>query len=212
LEETHKNIILNPKIKVFSSSIEIDTSKSIIPAVYSIKKTGDFEIVNYFSASIKRTVLCSSSSVFHKTVFQQVGRFDPKLKSSEDTDLWIRIGLVYPILFSWKILARYVYDEKSLSKNHKITIDSTNFSNYYYLEKTNPDLKIFLDLNRFSLAIKSKLIDDNKSFKTLYNAIDLKKLSIKKRFLLLLPAFLLKLLIRLKIILANLGLGSSVFK
>lgn len=212
LQEMHNNINKFPDIKVFSAAIEIETSKKTIPANYSIKKTGDCEIVNYFAASIKRTVLCSSSSVFHKTVFTQIGQFDPKLKSGEDTDLWIRIGLVYPILFSWKILARYVYDQNSLSKNHKITIVSINFSNYQLLEETNPDLKKFLDLNRFSLAIKSKLINDNESFKNLYSKIDLTKLPLKKRFLLTLPVFLLKRLIDLKTVLANLGLGNSVFK
>jgi glycosyltransferase involved in cell wall biosynthesis len=212
LEETHKNIVLNPKINVFSSAIEIETSKSVIPAVYSIKKTGDFEIINYFTASIKRTVLCSSSSVFNKTVFEQIGQFDPKLKSGEDTDLWIRIGLVYPILFSWKVLARYVYENKSLSKNYKTSLDSIDFSKYVFLEKTNPALKKFLDLNRFSLAIKSKLLNDKESFSKFYRAVDLNKLPLKKRFLLILPSFLLKPLINLKTVLANLGLTSSVFK
>lgn len=212
LDEMFKNINSCPELKVFSTAIEIETSKSVIAAEYSIKKTAGFEIVNYFTASTKRTVLCSSSSVFHKMVFEQTGQFNTKLKSGEDTDLWIRIGLIYPIHFSWKILARYVYDPDSLSKKHKITIDSINFSKYQLQEETNPDLKKFLDLNRFSLAIKSKLIKDKKSFNKLYQQIDLNKLSLKKRLLLRLPSFLLKPLIDLKTVLTNLGLGNSVFK
>ncbi|MEL1255297.1 glycosyltransferase family 2 protein [Flavobacterium sp. DGU38] len=212
LGEMFKNIKTCPELKVFSAAIEIETSKSVIPAHYSIKKTGDFEVVNYFKGSSKRTVLCSSSAIFHKTVFEHSGSFDTKIKSGEDTDLWIRIGLAYPIHFSWKILARYTYDPDSLSKKHKITIDSINFYKYQLLEETNPELKKFLDLNRFSLAIKSKLIKDKKSFNKLYKQIDLNKLSLKKRLLLRLPSFLLKILIALKTILANFGLGNSVFK
>lgn len=212
LEEMFKNITSNPELKVFSAAIEIETAKKILQADYSIKKTGEYEIVNYFTASNKRTVLCSSSSVFHKSVFKEIGTFDTRLKSGEDTDLWIRIGLVYPILFSWKVLARYVYDGQSLSKNHHTTIDSVNYSNYQLLETTNPDLKKFLDLNRFSLAIKSKLINNKQCFDKLYNQIDLKKLPLKKRLLLRLPAFMLALLIGLKTVLAHFGLGSSVFK
>ena len=212
LDEMFKNINCCPELKVFSAAIEIETSKSVIAADYSIKKTADFEVVNYFTASTKRTVLCSSSAVFHKMVFEQIGQFNTKLKSGEDTDLWIRIGLIYPIHFSWKILARYVYDPDSLSKKHKITIDSINFCKYELLEETNPDLKKFLDLNRFSLAIKSKLINDKESFKKLYKQIDINKLSLKKRLLLRLPSFLLKPLIDLKAVLTNLGLGNSVFK
>jgi glycosyltransferase involved in cell wall biosynthesis len=212
LEEMSQKIKLHTELNVFSSAIEIETSKKIIPAKYSIQKTANYEIVNYFSASEKRTVLCSSSAVFHKSVFEEIGHFDLRLKSGEDTDMWIRIGLVYPILFSWKILARYVYDDKSLSKNHKISIESLDFSKYDLLEKSNLGLKKFLDLNRFSLAIKSKIIGDKDSFQQFYKAIDFENLTLKKRILLQLPAYILKLLIAFKLYLANLGFGNSFFK
>lgn len=212
LQEMFENIERFPELKVFSAAIEVETSKKIIPSRYSIVKTGDYQIVDYFDASLKETVICTSCAVFHKSVFEKTGLFDIELKSGEDTDLWIRIGLNYPILFCWKILARYVYDPESLTKNHKITIDSLNFSNYALIEKTNPNLKKFLDLNRFSLAIKSKIIGNQARFLEFYKAIDLKNMSVKKRILLQLPVFILKSLIALKIFLANVGIGNSVFK
>ncbi len=201
-----------PEQKVFAAAIEIETPKNIFPAAYSIKKTGDFEVVNYFEASSKETVICTSCAVFHHLVFEEVGNFDIAIKSGQDTDLWIRIGLIYPVLFSWKILARYVYDENSLSKNISYTHTKINFSKFSALEKTNPALKKFLDLNRFSLAIKSKLIQDNTNFILLYQSIDLNNLNSKKRILLLLPTFILRKLIKIKELLADKGLGNSVFK
>jgi hypothetical protein len=87
-----------------------------------------------------------------------------------------------------------------------------DFSKFLELEKTNPDLKFFLDLNRFSLAVKSKLINNKTLFKYYYDGINLKNLSLKKRILLTLPSNLLQILIDLKLKLAELGLGSSVFK
>lgn len=212
LEEMFKNIRRFPELKVFSAAIEVETSKKIIPSTYSIVKTADCEIVNYFEASSKETVICTSCAVFHKSVFEKTGNFDIQLKSGEDTDMWIRIGLIYPILFSWKILARYVYDPKSLTKNHTTTINSFDFSKYTSLEKTNPSLKKFLDLNRFSLAVKSKIIGEKKHFLLFYKAINLENLSLKKRILLKLPVYILKPLIDLKTLLANFGLGNSVFK
>ncbi len=201
-----------PEQKVFAAAIEIETPKNIFPAAYSIKKTGDFEVVNYFEASSKESVIWTSCSVFHHMVFDKVGNFDVAIKSGQDIDLWIRIGLVYPVLFSWEILARYVYDNNSLSKNKSYTHTKINFSKFSALEKTNPALKKFLDLNRFSLAIKSKLIQDNVNFILLYQSIDLNNLSLKKRILLLLPAFALGKLIVVKELLADKGLGNSVFK
>lgn len=198
--------------KVFAGAIEIQTSIKIFPAEYSIKKTNEFEIVNYFRASLKETVICTSCAVFHKSIFEKIGVFDPKIKSGQDTDLWIRIGLVYNVLFCWQILARYVYDENSLSKNTAFLDAKMNFEKFSELENSNPDLKYFLDLNRFSLAIKNKLASNSVQFKYYYNEIDLKKIGAKKRILLTLPAFFLQLLIQLKTKLANLGFGSSVFK
>jgi glycosyltransferase involved in cell wall biosynthesis len=212
LEEIFKNIKLFPEQKVFTAAIEIETSKNIFPAQYSIQKTGNFELVNYFKASIKESIIWTSSAVFHKSIFTEIGNFDPKIKSGQDTDLWIRIGLVYPVLFSWKILARYVYDESSLSKNANLLNSKINFSKFTEQEKTNSDLKYFLDLNRFSLAVKSKLVSNKSLFSYYYKEIDLKKMSLKKRFLLILPSYLLKALIYVKLKLTQLGLGSSIFK
>jgi glycosyltransferase involved in cell wall biosynthesis len=213
LETMFTNISKLSDQKVFSAAVEFNTSKKVIPAQYSIFKTNeDLEIVNYFKASKKESVLWASCAVFHKSVFEKARSFDTKIKSGEDTDLWIRIGLIYPIVFSWKILARYVYDSKSLSKNNKLIIDNLDLSKFKEAEKTNPDLKYFLDLNRFSLAIKSKLVGEKSLFYKYYNPIDLKKIGWKKRTLLLFPAFALRFLISFKTFLANLGIGSSVFK
>ncbi len=212
LEEMFEKVNRFPNLRVFSAAIEVETSKKVFPSSYSIVKTSDCEIVNYFDASQKETAICTSCAVFHKTVFEKTGLFDINLRSGEDTDMWIRIGLSYPILFSWKILARYVYDPKSLTKNHITSINSLNFSKYTSLEKTNPSLKKFLDLNRFSLAIKSKIVGEKERFLWFCQGIDLNKLSLKKRFLLQLPVYILKPLIDLKTLLANFGLGNSVFK
>lgn len=212
LEEMFKKIQRYPEEKVFSAAIEIETSKKVIPASYSIIKTNDHEIVNYFTASSKKTVICTSCAVFHKSIFSETGTFDIEIKSGQDTDMWIRIGMNYPVVFSWKILARYVYDENSLSKNKNYLNKKINFSKFEEQEKTNPSLKKFLDLNRFSLAIKSKLIADNENFNSYSKAIDLKTISLKKRILLITPSPILKKLINFKLILANKGLGASVFK
>lgn len=212
LETMHHYCTFFPKQKVFACAIEIETSKKTFPAQYSIRKTGDFEFVNYFRASNKESVILTSAAVFRKSILKKTGIFDPEIKSGQDTDLWIRIGIIYPILFIWKILVRYIHDENSLSKNASLMHSKMDFSKFEQLEKTNSDLKYFLDLNRFSLAVKSKLTHNENQFYYYYNGINLKKLSFKKRFLLNLPSSLLQILIGLKLKLAEIGLGSSVFK
>lgn len=198
--------------KVFTTAIEVETSENTFLAQYSINKTSDFESVNYFKASKKESAILTSATVFNKEVFDKVGVFDPNIKSGQDTDLWIRIGLVFPVLFIWQVLVRYTYDENSLSKKPDLLESKMDFSKFIELEKTNSDLKYFLDLNRFSLAIKSKLASNKTLFDYYYNGINLNKIGFKKRFILQLPSYLLRFLIQIKLKMANLGFGSSVFK
>ena len=212
LQTMHQNIQRFPDQMVFSAAIEVETARNLIPAQYSIQKTGVCELVDFFEASCKEAVIWTSAAVFHKDVFQKCGVFDMAIKSGQDTDLWMRIGLVYKVVFCWKVLARYVYDDNSLSKNMAYTATKINFSKFSELEKSNSKLKKYLDLNRFSLAIKSKIHNDPTGFNNFYHAIDLNGISWKKKILLKLPPFLLKRLIRVKRQLAEVGLGNSVFK
>lgn len=214
LKGMHQNIQQFPKEKVFTVAIEIETPNNTIPAIYSIERTKnqDCQIVDYFQASSKESVIWTSSAVFHKSIFSETGDFDINLKSGQDTDLWIRIGLLYPIVFSWKILARYVYDRDSLSKKKEYIATKMDFSKFSKLEKENPMLKKFLDLNRFSFAIKCKLHNDQANFKRFYEGIDTSNLSVKKKILLQLPPILLQLLLPINLFLVRIGLNNSVFK
>lgn len=212
LECMFQNIHSFPEQKIFSSAFEIETSKKIIPAIYSIKKKGDCQIVNYFDASYRESVIWTSSAVFHKNVFEKTGDFDVNIKSGQDTDLWIRLGLNYSILFSWKILARYIYDTNSLSKKTIMLNEKMNFLKFSTEEKNNPALKKFLDLNRYSLAIKCKLNAEKVNYNVLIQSLDFKNLSFKKKILILLPSFILRQLIKLNLFLVRIGINNSVFK
>ena len=212
LQEMFQTINENSDQKVFSAAIEVETARKIFQAQYSVDKTKQLQIVNYFDASSKTTVICTSCAVFHKSIFDEVGNFDSQIKSGQDTDLWIRMGLVYQVVFLNKILARYVFDEKSLSKEKMNRNEKLNFDKFLEIEKSNLKLKKYLDLNRYSLAIKSKMNNDISSFKYFTENINLENLSIKKRILLQQPAIILKTLIAFNLQLVKLGLSHSVFK
>ncbi len=207
LETMHRFTTEFPMQKVFASAIEIETKNKLIKAHYSIPKKSDFEIVNFFEASQKECVLWTSSVCIHESVFGKVGTFDTKIKHGEDTELWIRIGLEFPIVFTRKILARYVYDNESISRNSNYFFEPYTFEKYAAEEKKNPALKKYMDLNRFSAVIKCKLNGNSKTAHEIYSEIDLKNLSQKKRILLQLPAFVLKMLIGFQRV-----LGNSVFR
>ena len=208
----HNTILLFETQKVFAAAKEIETSKKIAPSKYSIPKSNDSQILNYFDASHKESIIWTSCAVFHKSVFEKVGVFDPQIKIGEDTDLWIRVGLVFPVVFNPKVLARYTYDEKSVSRNDYYIFEERSFLKFEAAEKENLPLKKFLDLNRFSVAIKYKLLGNSVQFKKYNHQIGGENLTLKKRILLRLPSFALRNLIAFKQFLFNRGLGDSVFR
>lgn len=201
-----------PEQKVFACAIEIETKNKTFAADYSIPKNAAVEIVDFFDASQKECVLWTSSVVIHKSVFEAVGNFDTKIKKGEDTEFWIRIGLQYPIVFIWRILARYVYDQSSVSRDLTYFFEPYTFEKYASEEKKNPKLKQYLDLNRFSAVIKCKLSDDIKTAEAIYKQIDLDTIGWKKVILLQLPRIVLKFLLHFKNFLSGIGLGKSVFR
>ncbi len=212
LEVMHRFIHKLPEQKVFSCAITIETKTSNFAAQYSITKTGDYEIVDYFDASLKKSVLWTSGVVIHKSVFKTVGAFDPMVKKGEDTELWIRIGLKFSIVFIWEIMARYVYDSQSISRDYNYFFDQYTFKKNENSEHTNPKLKKFMDMNRFSASIKCRIIGDSKTAAILNKQIDKKNLNWKRKILLRLPSSLLRLLIHFKSSAVTYGLGNSVFR
>lgn len=212
LKEMKQLIRSHANDKVFACAIELETPLRTFPARYSFQHRSESQIVNYFSASMKQSVLSCYSAVFHCSVFQKVGMFDEQINSAEDTDMWIRIGLKYEIVFLNLILATYVFDPVGLSRIPENYHLLTDFRKFETIEKSNPKLKLFLDYNRFSIAVKQKLIGDKKGFRATIEKIDSKSLNIKRKMILKLPSFVLKFLIYFKNTAAQFGLGNSVFK
>jgi glycosyltransferase involved in cell wall biosynthesis len=212
LEVMHDHIVKLPEQKVFSCAITIETDASSFPAQYSIEKTGDYEIVDYFDASMKKSVLWTSGVVIHQSVFKEVGAFDPMVKKGEDTELWIRIGLRFPIVFIWQIMAKYVYHDQSVSRNYNYFFDDYTFKKHEHSEQQNPKLKKIMDLNRFSAIIKCLVTGDRKTAASLYKQIDPKNLNWRRKILLRLPSGVLQLLINLKAFGVTYGVGNSVFR
>jgi len=197
LSQMYKHIKLLPEQKVFTSAFELDIKNKNVPCIYSMKKTADYQIVDYFDASRKKhPVIGTSTSVFHRDVFEKSGVFDVRFRSGQDSDLWIRVGLHFPVVFIWKIGARYVYDPQGISRNRKKIKEKSDYSQYISLEKDNQKLKKFLNRKRYDLAIESKLQRNKANFKKFRSQIDYRNLSTKKRFLLCLPALVLLILVK----------------
>lgn len=198
LQTIYDAISIFPNQKVFSVAIAQKYKNKIVPVNYSFNQTETFRIHNFFASSKKYSLLSSSSVVFHKAIIKQTGKFDPNIVSGQDTDLWIRFGLHYDIVFINKQLVTYTHNSNSLSNTTFNLSQKPKFDNYLTYEKDNPLLKAYLDKNRYSMAILSKFQYDKKSSEFYLNNIDFKNLNTKQKLLLKSPLWLLKLLQKVK--------------
>lgn len=213
LEEQNRLLNEFPYESIFATATEIKRNKKTFQNSYSIQTIENGAIVvDYFEASQLDSVLLSISTVLKKSVFENVGWYDPKIKSGEDTDLYVRIGLKYKVVFSPKVCATYVVRKNSLFLSVKNLEEKANFEAYEIFEKKNADLKKFLDLNRYSLCILAKMEDNKEAFQKNFQKINQENLSKKQQFLLRQNKTILKYLSKTKDNLEKMGLRLSSFK
>lgn len=196
----HETISAYPDQSVFTCAIAHKYADSIVPVPYSFEQNADVLLLNYFEASQKHSILSGSSIVFKKEILRSTGEFDVKIRSGEDTDLWIRIGVQFPIVFVCEVLVHYVFDIHSLSNTNFNIEDKPPFDNYKIEELKNIHIKRFIDRNRFSLAVMSKLNNDSEGFNYYRQALDTNSLTWKRRIILDSPKWFIKFLLRLKAI------------
>lgn len=213
LEEQRKSIEMFPKEFVFATAAQLKTNNTVFDNRYSVTTNSVFPVVtDYFEGSYLSSILHSSSTVLHKSIFENVGWYDTQIKSGEDIDLYVRIGLKYKVVFNPKVCATYIIRKDSLVNTVKNLADKANFLKYEKFEGENPALKKFLDLNRYALCISAKLENDEESFQKNLKKINLKNLSKKQRFLLKQRRSVLKYLSHTKNTLEKLGLRLGTFK
>ncbi len=211
LQQVAHYIRLLPQHVAFGTAVEFECGKRIVTPPYLFTKTGDYEVLNFFEASMGQAVFLTSATVLKKSLLEQTGLFDVTIRSGQDTDLWIRVGLLVPVVFIWRVGMRYVHDSASLSRNITSLKDKSNYTKYKHLEVDNVPLKRFIDLNRYSLALKSRLLGDEESYRFFTSEITPGSLPHCKRFLLGLPRCVLLPLVSIKNLWTKFGRGHSVF-
>ena len=189
-----------PDAFVYSTAKSTQKNNRIFSPVFSFDnpdhKTHLF--LDYFSSSYIEPILHSSTCVVRRSIFEDIDMFDSTIKSGQDTDLWIRIGLQHKVAFSTRICATYRQDEQGLFKTTANIHNKINLDKFESQEKENPALKKYLDLNRFSLWLFCMVNGFPEEGKNLKSKIDRSNLNLKQRILLLCNGKLLKHLIKIK--------------
>ncbi len=153
---------------------------------------------NPFKYSLRNRIIISINNAVKKESFNSVGKFDNSLTTGEDTDMWIRLALNYPVAFNKQVTSSYLLGASNRA-SLKININTlSRLDKYNEEEQANPFLKKFLDIYRAQYAMKYKLTGDKENFNYYYNSINLQNQTFKTRILLILPPRIARILYRLK--------------
>lgn len=197
LFELKKQILLFPNAGLYCNNYEIYYTKKIFrPANFNFNfDTKCLIVKDFFTASITNNVALTSAVGFSKEKFNSIGKFNTQLKTGQDLDLWIRFALKYNISFNPKITMSYkLYIGDSLSKNEFNNIRYNFTANFIKEEKSNKSLKKYLDINRYAVAIRCILNEEQELYKKLKKEIDYNNLNFKQKILLKFPKILLKII------------------
>lgn len=173
--------------------IKIQNKTTRLAEISNYIKDKPLLIKDYFAESLADPMLWTSACAFKKDTFYEIGKFDPELRTAQDLDFFVRGALKFPVAFHPKVGMRYLKDSENNLAKSKFNADRFYFiSKYKTEEKENPSLKNYLDINRYALVIRCKL-DDDPIWKKVISEIDFNHLNNKQKFLLKLPASILRI-------------------
>ena len=132
LEEQVKAIQDFPKAGMWSMNISIIQSKRRYPLDQGMGERYRGYVENYFGTK-HNDLFFPSAVVIRKEVFNSVGYFDERIRSSEDIDMWYRIILKYPVVFCNNALACYNRDaENRVASDTGVRFPLTRDIKYYF--------------------------------------------------------------------------------
>lgn len=195
LFELHKQITIFPEAGLYCNNYEIYYTKDYKrPANLNLSYGNQCLIVeDFFNASIANCLAWTSAVAFSKEIHLSIGGFDTTLKTFQDLDLWIRLALKYKVSFNPNITMSYhFFIGNSLSKNEYNLMRYQGLKKFKADEQVNLSLKKYLDINRYALAIRCVLNNEDAIYFKLKSEINYKNLNFKQRLLLSTPKYILK--------------------
>ncbi|MGB2685681.1 MAG: glycosyltransferase family 2 protein [Olleya sp.] len=215
LLELKKCINTCPEAVLFCTNYNIKRHDGFITkSKFNFEYDNSCLIINdFFKANIINFIPTSSSVAFKKQDFLKVNGYNTKLRTGQDIDLWIKFGLIGKIAFNPKITMLYNFFDQSSLSNRDYNEDRYLLINNYKNEaQNNASLKKYLDINRYALVIRYKLLDQPIDAKKVKQDIDFKNLNYKQKVLVNCPSSILIGLKKLHSFLIKNNIYLSAFK
>jgi glycosyltransferase involved in cell wall biosynthesis len=191
LDQLYQLINLYPGKGLYSTGYTLQKSETIFHRAKFNDLPEQFigVVPGFFKHSLQNCIAWVAAICIPKKVFKEIGYFDPEIFSEQDTDLYIRIALKYQVVIddtSVSAIYNRTMDDNLSNFAQKTTIPKLLYS-YKKEEHIYPDLKRYMDYNRFSTIIYFKLSSNKELANTLKSDIDFKNLTALQRLLIRLP-------------------------
>jgi len=215
LQAFHETITRFPEAKMYCNRYVTQISKKTFIKNKFIDINENYEgyINDFFKSSLINRVALTSAVCIHKDIFNEIGGFDPTLKSDQDLDYWIKIALKYKVSITAEntMFYNFINANKSLSKDQSKFNKLTNLNQYVEIEKSNESLKLFLDVYRIEYSLNYHILGLKKQSLEYIKYVDPKNMNFKTKVLFKLPSFILRLMLRIKQNLRNYGIDFTVY-
>jgi len=216
LETFYKMMQQFPSEAIFATNyVEVyPNGEIILPKnnTSDLKPNATLLIKDFFKRNKKQGFFIHSGICFNKKVYDKVGFYDETINFAEDLDFNIRAFNNYHLVYNTNRLVNYtMYSENQLTNSSILGKTIPNYDKYESLAKENPDLKSYLDFERYVIAKHLKIDGDTIKYKEIINKINPENLNLKQRLLLKSPVGVLRSIKKLKSYLLQKGIRLSSY-
>lgn len=208
LEKVYLLINQHPECSIYGTRYEeIYPGNLILDIGVSLENLkNEMGTINFFSTGLNKPAFCSSCLCLKKEVFDKSGYYDESITFGEDIDFYIRINYDFKLAYYNESLASYlIYYQNQMTgaglKNKKVP----DFDKYEYMTQNRPDIKRYLDFQRYIIAKTYRLSGDMTNYKKTMKGITMSSLNYKQQLLLKAPLFVVKTISLLKKMLLKKG-------
>ena len=170
-------------------------------------------VEDYFFSNSPFRITWTSCLAVPKEVLEKIGGFTPTVTNGQDLELWTKIGIEYPVAIHNSITAIYNYHiPDSLAKNNIGSMKLMDFEQFRISEQQHHSLKKFLDLYRIEYGLQYYIFGYKYKANFYFKDVDKQNIGLLIRFLLRMPPFYLRFILKLKNRVKKAGFNFSIYR
>ena len=210
---THLHYLINhyQQAKLYATNYEIQMCGDRKRLAFFSNRLNIGIIKDYFLASLSDMVMTCYNSAVHRSVFDDIGYFNPAYRSGQDVDFSIKANLKFKLAYHNQVSVTYCRETENNLAKSKHNQDRLHYIQAYdEAAKENESLARYLAVNRFGLIMKSKQADDE-IWKEALAQLKPEYLNTKQRWLIKLNAYQIKNIKKVQDFLISKGIYLSPF-